>query len=75
MARPTIRFLDDSLIEQIVSEATRVLCTLGVNIHNKTVLSILSDHGASADMGKLHVLFTEEIIERALKTAPSSFRL
>ena len=32
--RPTLRFLTDELIEQIVAEAIDVLCSLGVTIHN-----------------------------------------
>ncbi|KPK89613.1 hypothetical protein AMJ80_09555 [bacterium SM23_31] len=73
--RPVVKFLDKNLIEQIISEAAGTLCTLGVELHNKEVLSILSDHGAKVDMDKFHVNFTEEIIEKALKTAPGSFKL
>ncbi len=73
--RPTVKFLNDSLIQQIVSEATEILCTLGVELHNKEVLSMLSDHGAKIDVGKSHATFTEELIEKALAAAPGSFKL
>jgi len=73
--RPVVKFLDKNLIEQIISEAAGILCTLGVELHNKEVLSVLSDHGAKVDMDKFHVNFTEEIIEKALQTAPGSFKL
>jgi len=73
--RPTIRFLTDELIRKITSEATDVLCTLGVEIHNKTVLDMLSDHGCAVDMKKSHALLTNEIIDKALKAAPASFGL
>jgi trimethylamine--corrinoid protein Co-methyltransferase len=73
--RPTIRFLDDSLITQIVSEATNILCTLGVEIHNNSVLSMLFDHGAKVDMSTRHVTFTDEILQEALRSALPSFRL
>jgi trimethylamine:corrinoid methyltransferase-like protein len=73
--RPTIRFLTDELIRKIVSEATDVLCTLGVEIHNKTVLTLLSDCGCRVDMAKLHAVFTDKIIGAALKAAPESFGL
>lgn len=73
--RPTIRFLSDELIQRIVCEATDVLCTLGVEIHNKTALSMLSDCGCRVDMAKLHAIFTKQIIAESLKTAPESFRL
>lgn len=73
--RPTIKFLTDNLIKKIISEATQILCSLGVEIHNKEVLSMLSEHGAKVTLDSFHVILTEEIIERALKTAPSSFKL
>ncbi|KPL01946.1 MAG: hypothetical protein AMJ90_07205 [candidate division Zixibacteria bacterium SM23_73_2] len=73
--RPVLRFLEDELIERIVSEARDVLCKLGVEIHNKDVLSMLGEHGAKVNMDKYHVLFTNEIIDKALKTVPKSFKL
>ena len=47
--RPTIKFLSDELIRQIISEATDILCTLGVEIHNEKVLAMLSDCGCMVD--------------------------
>lgn len=73
--RPTIRFLADGLIQEIISEAIDVLCTLGVEIYNKTVLAMLSDCGCQIDIGKNLAVFTREIIDRALKAAPESFAL
>ncbi|MFQ6034544.1 MAG: trimethylamine methyltransferase family protein [Sedimentisphaerales bacterium] len=73
--RPTIRFLADELIQKIICEATDVLCTLGIEVHNKTVLAMLSDHGCKVDMDKYHVVLTGQIIDKALLSAPESFRL
>ena len=73
--RPTLQFLDKKLKEQIIEQAITILCQLGVEIHNKSVISMLSDHGAKADLLKYKVLFTESLIEKTLKTAPSSFKL
>jgi trimethylamine--corrinoid protein Co-methyltransferase len=73
--RPIIKFLNDNLIKQILSEATQILCTLGVEIHNEAVLSLLSDHGAKVDTGRMQVIFSEKIINKALKTVPRSFKL
>ena len=73
--RPRIKFLNDSLIEKIISEATHILCTLGVEIHNKGILSLLADYGAKVETDRFQVIFTEEIIEKAVKTAPGSFKL
>jgi trimethylamine--corrinoid protein Co-methyltransferase len=73
--RPTIRFLTEELVRKIISEAEEILCTLGVEIHNRTVLDMLSDCGCSVDMEKSHAVLTEEIIEKSLKAAPASFGL
>jgi trimethylamine--corrinoid protein Co-methyltransferase len=73
--RPTVRFLNDDLIKQIVDEAVNILCTLGLQIHNKQILSMLADHQAKVDMDSFHVNLTEEIIQKAIQTAPSSFKL
>ena len=73
--RPVIKFLSDELIQRIISEANDILCKLGVEIHNETVLSMLSDYGCSVDMEKSHAVLTNEIIEKSLKAAPASFGL
>lgn len=73
--RPLLRFLEDDLIERILSEAREILCKLGMEIHNETALSLLSDHGAEVDPGSWHARFTEELIDSALKSAPGSFKL
>jgi trimethylamine--corrinoid protein Co-methyltransferase len=73
--KPILRLLDEELIEKIVSEAREILCKLGVEIHNRTVLSLLADHGAAVHQEKWHVRFNQEIIDQALKTVPRSFRL
>ena len=73
--RPKLNFLRDSLIQQIISEAKTILCALGVELQNEKVLNVLSDNGCKVDMKKSHVIFTEDVIDKALKTAPSSFKL
>jgi trimethylamine--corrinoid protein Co-methyltransferase len=73
--RPTLKLLSKDQIDRIVAEAIQILGTLGVEIHNETVLSILSDHGAKVDMGSYKAVLTEDIIDQAVKTAPASFRL
>jgi trimethylamine--corrinoid protein Co-methyltransferase len=73
--RPTLRLLEDELIEKIISEAREVLCKLGVEIHNKPVLAMLADHGARVNEEKRRVRLTNKIIDKALGTAPHSFKL
>ena len=73
--RPPVRFLEDNLIEKIVDEAIEILCTLGIELHNDNVLSVLNDFGATVDEKKKHVLLTRSIIEKVLDSVPSSFKL
>jgi len=73
--RPVLRFLDPALLERIVAEARTVLCTIGVEVHNPGVLALLGDHGATIRAADRRAVLTEDLIDRALKTAPSGFRL
>lgn len=73
--RPTVRFLNDELIKQIIDEAVKILGTPGVEIHNKEILSLLSDHGCKVDMDRFHAALTEESIQKALEAAPKAFKL
>ena len=73
--RPAVRFLSDELIEKIVSEGRELICKLGVEIHNKAVLSMLADHGARIDMDKSRAHLTQDMIDKALESAPASFKL
>ncbi|UCC78685.1 MAG: trimethylamine methyltransferase family protein [Candidatus Zixiibacteriota bacterium] len=73
--RPTVRFLEDKLIEKIISEARTLLRELGVEINNDFVLSLLGDHGAKIEKEKKRAFYTDDIIDKSLKYAPSSFQL
>jgi len=73
--RPLLRFLSDDVIEKIISEAREILCKLGIEIHNRRVLSMLNDHGARCDLDNNHAVLTDKIIDAALETTPSSFKL
>ncbi len=73
--RPTVRFLDDELLERIIAEARATLCRLGVEIHNGGILSLLSDHGARVIAETNRAYLTEEMIDDALWTVPGGFAL
>lgn len=73
--RPKLKLLDDRLIERIIAEAREVLCRLGVEIHNRPVLAMLADHGAAVSKEAWRARLTDEIIDRALRSVPRSFRL
>jgi len=73
--RPSVKFLSDELLQKIVAEAKELLCTVGVELNNLKALKLLSDHGAKAEKEKSRVIFTPDLIETALRTAPRSFKL
>jgi trimethylamine--corrinoid protein Co-methyltransferase len=73
--RPTLRFLSNELVQQIVDEARDLLCTMGVEIHNREVLSLLGDSGAGIDLSNEHAVLSQSMIDRALQSVPSSFKL
>jgi trimethylamine--corrinoid protein Co-methyltransferase len=67
--------LDDTLVGRIVCEARDILCTLGVEIHNKPILEMLAGHGAAVNLDAWHVHLTPDIIDRALSTVVHAFKL
>ena len=73
--RPIFRLLDDELIERILAEAREVLWRLGVEVHNPLVLSLLADHGAKVDRSSRRVFLREELVDRAVASAPKGFKL
>jgi len=73
--RPTVRFLSDELIEKIVSEGREIMSSVGVEIHNDSIISMLSDHGARVEKSTQRVFFTPALIDKALSLAPHSFTL
>ena len=73
--RPVLRFLEDNLIEKIIAEGRRLICELGVEIHNNNALDLLGDNGAKIDKEKSWAYFTEDLIDKGLKTATSRFKL
>ncbi len=73
--RPRIDFLSKKLIEQIIEQARDVLCSLGVQIFNPDLVSLLADHGARILKEDTRVYFSQQMIDLALSRAPRSFQL
>lgn len=73
--RPTLKFLSDELIKQIIDEARQVLAELGVELPNEQLLAMLGDHGADVDLKKKHVRISGDLIDKALASTPSGFSL
>ena len=73
--RPTLKLLEDVLIDRIIAEAREVVCKLGLEIHNKKILTLLAEHGAEVDVSTCIARLTETLIDQALQTVPPSFKL
>lgn len=73
--RPVVRFLSDALIDQILEQARDVLDKLGVEIHNPAVVDLLAGHGARVDAERSRVCLPGEMIDKALASAPSGFKV
>jgi trimethylamine--corrinoid protein Co-methyltransferase len=73
--RPTLRFLDDDLIERIVSEAMDLLATLGLLVQNENAVSLLAEHGATVDPGSGRVTIPPALVDEAIGKTPSGFAL
>lgn len=73
--RPAVTFLDKELRSRIIAEARGILCEVGMEIQHEQALELLAAGGARIDRVKRHVLFTENLIDSALASAPASFRL
>ncbi len=66
--RPTLKFLSNELIEEIVSEAYSILTGVGLEIDNPELVKTLLDHGGALSNDR--VCFSLDMIENALKTVP-----
>ncbi len=73
--RPKLKFLDDELIHKITNEAYELLENVGIEIHNKSVISLLTDHGAKLSSDGKRVFLSHDLIQKALDSTPSSFKL
>lgn len=73
--RPSLKLLDQGLVQQIVEEAYELLRHPGVRIHNKEALDLLEMAGARVDREGQIAFIPAELIEEARKTVPESFTL
>lgn len=73
--KPQVKFLSRDLVEQILCQARDILCQIGVTVYHPEVLSMLGDQGARIDKANFQAVFTGDLIDRALKSVPGSFKL
>jgi len=73
--RPTLNVLSDEQITNILHEAKRIMAEVGMNIRGAEMKQRLLDHGLKTDESGDRILFPFDVVEKAIKDAPSSFTL
>ena len=73
--RPKLRWLTENTVTTIIAEARRVLAEIGVFVENKTATGLLLDSGCRQTADRRRILFAEDLVDRALSTAPGCVRL
>jgi trimethylamine--corrinoid protein Co-methyltransferase len=70
--RPKLSLLRNEDVERIISGACDLLATTGAKIIHEEGLQTLSDHGASVDFSTQVAIMPLNLVEKCLKTVPSS---
>ncbi len=70
--RPRLSLLRNEDVERIIAGAYELLAGTGVKIKNEEALKILADHGASVDFSAQVAAMPPDLVEKCLKTVPSS---
>ena len=73
--RPRLRVLDDELTGQILTEARRVLAETGIEVRGVALRERLIAAGLPTDETGERILFPADVVDEALRTAPSTFTL
>ncbi|MGD8293358.1 MAG: trimethylamine methyltransferase family protein [Desulfobacterales bacterium] len=70
--RPRLSLLRNRDVERIITGAYELLAGTGVKIKNKEALQLLADHGASVNFSTQVAAMPLDLVEKCLKTVPSS---
>jgi len=73
--RPTLRFLSAQTVSRVIEEAIELLRDPGVRVHSERALGLLGDHGAQVDAEAKVAHIPDDLVHRAVDTAPQSFHL
>ncbi len=73
--RPTLRMLNESLVEQIIAEGMALLREPGVRVHNEEARRLLAEAGAEVDQARLVARIPERVVLQALETTAHEFDL
>ncbi len=73
--RPGLNILSDELTAKVLTEAKQLLAETGMEIRGSVMQQRLLDHGLKTDKTGNRILFSTEVVEKAIADAPSSFTL
>ena len=73
--RPSFTLLGTDLVRRILAEARDLLDVLGLEIHNPGLQDMLLSEGARVDPATSRVCLGADLVDRALASAPRTFRL
>jgi trimethylamine--corrinoid protein Co-methyltransferase len=73
--RPEFKVLSSETIERVIGEAKDILHELGFFLENQEALELLEAAGADIDAKHRQVFLSPDMIDRAVKSAPSSLCL
>ena len=73
--RPGLNVLSEDLVARILDEVYRILAGTGMEIRGESLRQRLLEHGLPASPDGSRILFPQDVVNRAIGTAPSSFTL
>ena len=73
--RPTLSVLSSDMIRDILDEAKRIMAETGLEIRGENLRQRLLDHGLKTDASGNRILFTPDVVDAAIESAPGSFTL
>jgi len=73
--RPQLNVLSDELIAEILTEAKRIMAETGMEIRGPKMKQRLLDSGLKTNASGERILFTPDVVDAAIASAPKSFTL
>jgi trimethylamine--corrinoid protein Co-methyltransferase len=73
--RPTLNVITPELCAKVLAEAKRIMAETGMEIRGPEMRKRLLDHGLKSTADGVRILFAQDVVDRALATAPKSFTL
>ena len=73
--RPTLNVITPELCAKVLAEAKRIMAETGMEIRGAEMRKRLLDHGLKTSADGVRLLFSQDVVDRALATAPKSFTL